>query len=165
VLGSSDSRVLVIGVGNELRGDDAVGLQVARSMRERFPTQCKVVEEAGDGARLMELWKTSHVTILVDAVASGDKAGKIHRHEAHNSPLPASMFQYSTHAFGVSHAIELARAMNQLPPRFIVYGVEGTCFNEGSGMSTLVEQAALKVVESIALDVTKYQPLTSTTPQ
>ena len=152
----------MIGVGNELRGDDAVGLQVARSVRERFPTQCKVVEEAGDGARLMELWKTSHATILVDAVASGGKAGKIHRHEAHNSPLPASMFRYSTHIFGVSHAIELARAMNQLPLRLIVYGIEGKCFNERSGMSVLVEQAALRVVESIGLDIGKYQPLTST---
>ena len=69
--GSKNPRVLVIGVGNRLRGDDGVGLQVAQALKERFPNQCDAVEETGDGAHLMELWKNSRVTILVDAVKSG----------------------------------------------------------------------------------------------
>jgi len=134
-------------------------------LKERFPKQCEAVEETGDGSRLMELWKNSQVTILIDAVKSGAEPGQIHKHEAHKSPLPASLFQYSTHAFGIPQAIELARTLNELPQRLIVYGIEGTCFNQDSSMSEPVMRAASKVVESIARDITRYQPLTSTTPQ
>ena len=165
MVGSNDSRVLVIGVGNEIRGDDEVGLRVASGVRERLPHQCNSVEESGEGARLMELWKSSQVTILVDAVKSGAEPGHIHRYEAHNSPLPASMFHYSTHAFGVPQAIELARVMNQLPQRLIVYGIEGKCFDEGAAMSLVVERAVRKVVELITFEVSQHQLLTSATHQ
>jgi hydrogenase maturation protease len=147
------SRVLVIGVGNEIRGDDAVGLHVCRVLKRRLPHQCNVVENSGDGVHLMELWKSSQATILVDAVRSGTEPGQVHKYEAHQSPLPATLFQNSTHAFGVPQAIELARAMNQLPQTLIVYGIEGACFDEGAGISPLVERAGRKVAASIALAI------------
>jgi hydrogenase maturation protease len=143
------SHVLVIGVGNEIRADDAVGLHVCRVLKGRLPDHCNVVENSGDGANLMELWKNSQVTILVDAVRSGTEPGQVHRYEAHQRPLPATLFQNSTHAFGVPQAIELARAMNQLPQTLIVYGIEGACFDEGVGISPVVELAGRKVAESI----------------
>lgn len=151
--GLIDTHVLVIGVGNEIRGDDAVGLYVCRALKGRLPHQCKVVEDSGDGVHLMELWKSSQATILVDAVRSGTEPGQIHRYEAHQWPLPATLFQNSTHAFGVLQAIELARAMNQLPETLIVYGIEGACFDKGVGISPLVERAGRKVAESIALAI------------
>ena len=160
---SKNPRVLVIGIGNQFRGDDAVGLLVAHSLKERFSSQCDAVEEPGDGAHLMELWKNSQVTILVDAVKSGAEPGQIHRHEADRSPLPASLFHHSTHTFGIPQAIELARTLNQIPQKLIIYGIEGTCFNVDSSVSEPVMQAALKVVESIVRDVIQYQPLTSPT--
>lgn len=148
------SHVLVIGVGNEIRGDDAVGLYVCRVLKgKRLPHQCNVVEHSGDGVHLMELWKSSQATILVDALRSGTEPGQVHRYEAHQWPLPATLFQNSTHAFGVPQAIELARALNQLPQTLSVYGIEGTCFDEGAGISPLVERAGRKVAESIALAI------------
>lgn len=107
----------------------------------------------------MELWKESYLTILIDAVQSEAKPGRIHRFEAHKSPLPARLFQYSTHAFSVPQAIELARAMNQLPNRFIVYGIEGNCFDEGASMSPMVERAAQELVELLTLGILQHQPL------
>ena len=34
---TGDSDILVIGYGNELRGDDAIGPRVARAVRRRYP--------------------------------------------------------------------------------------------------------------------------------
>jgi hydrogenase maturation protease len=145
---STRSSVLVIGVGNETRGDDAVGLIVSRKLKEKL-SQYVVVEENGDGTRLVERWRGFKITILIDAVRSGTEPGRIHRFEAHKSPLPASLFQYSTHALGVAQAIEVARALNQLPQRLIVYGIEGKCFDQGASLSPMVERAARELVESL----------------
>ena len=49
--------VLVIGVGNEFRGDDAAGLFVVRKLREKVAHEAVLVEATGEGANLMERWK------------------------------------------------------------------------------------------------------------
>jgi hydrogenase maturation protease len=139
-------KSLLIGVGNEYRGDDGVGLIVARRLREKSLKEVAVMEASGEGVSLIEAWKAALTVILADAVCSGAEAGTIHRFEAHNQPLPAKFFRYSTHAFGVAEAIELARALNQLPPHLIVYGIEGRNFAAGVGLSPEVNEAAQRVV-------------------
>src|SRR3954452_13627171 len=56
-----------------------------------------------------------------------------HEGEAAKQPIPRTMFNCSTHDLGVAEAIELARAFGKLPPRLIVYGIEGRDFDEGTG--------------------------------
>ena len=152
---ANGASVLVIGVGNENRGDDAVGLAVSRWLREKVPHGAIVAEETGDGARLIELWKGFELVVLVDAAKSGAAPGTIHKYEAHKSPLPTGLFseEYSSHAFGILRAIELARAMNQLPQRFLVYGIEGECFDEGAHMSPTIERAAHQLVELLTFEL------------
>jgi hydrogenase maturation protease len=154
---SNGSALLVIGAGNETRGDDAVGLVVVRKLKEKIAREAVVVEETGDGASLMERWKGFNAAMLVDAAQSGVEPGRIHRFEAHKSPLPAGLFQYSTHSFGVSQAIELAKTLNQLPRWFMVYGIEGKCFDENRSMSPMVERAAQELVESLAIEILQHQ--------
>ncbi|HID50757.1 MAG TPA: hydrogenase maturation protease, partial [Anaerolineae bacterium] len=60
------SKMLVIGVGNIFRGDDSVGLVVARRVREAAPPDVVVLEQSGEGAALMEAWREAEFVILVD---------------------------------------------------------------------------------------------------
>jgi hydrogenase maturation protease len=145
-------RVLLIGCGNEYRGDDAAGLIVARRVQERASGQIIVRESSGEGAALIEAWKGARTVILVDAICSGSEAGAICRIEAHRERLPAMLFNYSTHAFGVAEAVELARVLNRLPPRLIVYGIEGKSFAAGIGISPEVKAAAESVADRALKD-------------
>ena len=138
-----------MGVGNEYRRDDAAGLRVARSIRQRQPTSVSVTEQTGEGAALMEAWQGAPAVILIDAVHSGGKPGTIHRFEAHAQPMPAEFFHYSTHAFSLAEAIEMARALKRLPPRVVVFGVEGKDFTSGIGLSPEVETATQEVTTRI----------------
>ena len=126
-----------------------MGLVVARRLREAAPESVRVLEESGEGAGLMESWQDADTVILIDAVHSGAKPGTLHRLDAHLQPLAKKFFRFSTHAFGVAEAIELARALGRLPPRLIVYGVEGKSFEAGVGLSPEVEAAAPEVVERV----------------
>ncbi len=116
--------VLVIGIGNEFRGDDAVGLLAARDLDAmRFPG-VRVVESRGDGARLMRLWKGFPIVMLIDAVHSGSPPGTLHRLDASQNAIPARFLCTSSHQFGVAEAVETARALGELPEHVIVFGVE-----------------------------------------
>jgi hydrogenase maturation protease len=140
---------LIIGIGNEYRGDDAVGLIVARRLRGRLSDSVKVLEQTGDGAALMEAWRCAETVIVIDAVASGAAPGAIHRFDANTRPIPKNAFRCSTHAFGVAEAIELSRALGEFPRSLVVYGIEGKNFAAGVGLSPEVEKAACEAVSPV----------------
>jgi hydrogenase maturation protease len=146
---SDTEGMLIIGLGNEYRHDDAVGLVAVRRLKGAAPEHVRVLEESGEGTALMESWKGADAVILIDALHSGAKAGTVRRLDAHRQPIPTGLFRYSTHAFGVAESVELARALGQLPPRLIVYGIEGTNFEAGLGLSPEVEKAVPKAVERV----------------
>ena len=147
------SSIVVIGVGNEYRGDDGAGVAVARRLRAQFPSGVTILEESGEGASLIQAWQGATWVILVDAVCSGAPPGTIHRLDARGAPVPTGFFHYSTHSFSVAEAVELARSLGQLPPHLIVYGIEGENFGAGVGLSIAVEQAVEAVVERAAKEV------------
>ena len=151
--GPGRTRTLIIGLGNEYRRDDAVGLVVARRLKQSAPESVLVLEETGEGASLLESWQDAEAVILIDAVHSGAKPGTVHRLDAHAQPIAKKFFRFSTHAFGLAEGVELARALGRLPPRLIVYGVEGKSFEAGVGLSPEVEAAAQEVVERVLGDV------------
>lgn len=148
-MASPHSRFLIIGVGNEYRCDDGAGLIVARRLKQQTRDDVTVLEQSGEGAALMEAWKGVDTVVLIDAVNSGAEAGTIHRLEAHVQPIPRKFFRYSTHAFSVGEAIELARTLGELPDHLIVFGVEGKTFKAGNGLSGEVEIAVRDTVERV----------------
>ncbi|HHT9136735.1 MAG TPA: hydrogenase maturation protease [Candidatus Wunengus sp. YC60] len=150
--------ILIIGIGNAFRGDDAVGLRVAQDIKKEAPDRVNVIVQNSDGAALMESWKNADTVILIDAVHSGGNFGTIYRFDVHTQPIPTEFFHYSTHAFGVAEAIELARALKQLPQNLIVYGIEGKCFEAGIGLSIEVERAAQEVVTRVRRDIQNVLP-------
>jgi hydrogenase maturation protease len=145
--------IVVIGVGNEYRSDDGAGIAVARRLRALFPAGVTILEESGEGAALMQAWQGASWVMLVDAVRSGAPPGTIHRLDARAAPLPMGFFHYSTHAFSVAEAVELARSLDELPAHLVVYGIEGADFAAGVELSPAVEQAVEAVVERLAEEV------------
>lgn len=144
---------LVIGLGNDFRRDDGAGRVAARRVRELAGDAVRVIEESGEGATLMDTWREAEFVILIDAVHSGAEPGTVHRLDAHAQPIPSNFFHYSTHAFSVAEAVELARALGQLPPRLLVFGIEGNDFTSGEGLSPEVAAAVEQVAQTIATDL------------
>jgi hydrogenase maturation protease len=132
---------MVIGVGNTWRGDDGAGVAVARRLRELSPTGVEIRELEGDATGLVEAWSGADRVVVVDAAQSGAPPGTVRRFDACSGPLPVHSLRSSTHAFGVSDAVELARALGRLPGRLEVYAIEGVSFAAGDRLSPDVERA------------------------
>jgi hydrogenase maturation protease len=148
--------VVVVGIGNEYRGDDAAGLLVARRLAGLDGVEVR--ESSGEGAALMEILEGAAIAILVDAArtfGAGAEPGSVRRFDASAGPLPASLARSSTHAFGVAEAVEMARALGRLPARTVVYAIEGCAFEAGDRVSPEVErgvdEACALVLEQLAV--------------
>ncbi|MBT8198171.1 MAG: hydrogenase maturation protease [Acidimicrobiia bacterium] len=140
---------LVIGVGNEIRGDDRAGLAVIDALAGKG-SAALLMRSDGDPLEMIDAWQGLSSVILVDAVSSGSPVGTIHRIDVGDGPLPTMLASRSTHLFGIGEAVELARTLDRLPPSLIVYGIEGSRFAPGSDMSRPVAESVTTVVEELA---------------
>jgi hydrogenase maturation protease len=150
---SSSGTTLVIGIGNALRRDDAVGLVVAHWLKRHAPHTLSVMEHNDDGVDLMEAWHGMRHVFLIDAVRSGAAPGSIQRFDAGRTGLPSSWFPCSSHLIGVAEAVALARFLLRLPDRLIVYGIEGVEYGYGEGLSPVVANAVERVGNAILREI------------
>ena len=160
------SAIVVIGIGNPYRRDDAAGLAAAERLAPRLPEGVAVLLCEQEPSRIIDAWNGAWAAVLVDAVAAGDEPGTLHRVDAGREPVPVNVFRSSTHAFGVGEVIELARALGRLPERILLYGIEGAAFSAGAGLTASVDAAVDAVVEAVVRDVERLvreeEPCTST---
>ncbi len=148
----SNGQIRIIGIGNWHRGDDAVGLHAAEQLAARC-TGAMVSSFLGDFMELLEQWEKEDIVVLIDAMSSGESPGTVLHFDAVAAPLPEKGFPTSTHAMGLSQAIELGRTFEQLPRVLWVYGVELEWVDPGKGLSSPVQNALSLVVEQIESDV------------
>ena len=71
---------------------------VARRLRERAPEDVEVRELEGEPVTLVEAWNGAGSVFVVDAVKSGSRPGTVHRLDATDEPLPATLSAASTHS-------------------------------------------------------------------
>ncbi len=149
----TSTKVLLIGVGNRTRGDDAAGPAVADLVRATEIPHVRVLEHSGEGASLMETWRCDDVVYLVDAAHSGADPGFIHIFDAHADAIPFEFLRYSSHAFSVAEAIELARVLGRLPLRLTLIAIEGKAFDAGKSLSPAVAKAISTVARILEMEI------------
>ncbi|MGZ4114580.1 MAG: hydrogenase maturation protease, partial [Actinomycetota bacterium] len=77
-------RTLVLGLGNDLAGDDAVGVLAARALATLLedPDDVVVLDTAASGMALLDVLAGYDRAVLVDAIATGERpVGAIARFE------------------------------------------------------------------------------------
>ena len=149
--------MLLAGVGNAWRGDDAAGLLVVRRLAALLGEDVRTVELEGEPVRLLDHWEGVEATFVVDAVRSGSPPGTVLRADVAEGPLPASLAPPgSTHHLGLADAIELARRLGRLPPTAVVYGVEGDRFDASGELTPAVERALPEVAEAVAREIRQW---------
>lgn len=140
---------LIIGIGNEYRGDDSVGLYIVRRISENAPPNCVLKEAPGEGTHLINTWEGFKNVIIIDAVRSASAPGTIHRIDGIQQKLPENWIHHSAHTVSLAEAIGLARTLRALPASLTIYGIEGRCFDPGARLSDDVRHAADDLIRSL----------------
>ncbi len=152
--------ILVAGVGNVFLGDDAFGVEVARSLAQRdLPAAVRVVDFGIRGFDLAYALQDGYeTTILVDACPHGKAPGTLYVIEPDLQSLddPAGpQAVVEAHAMSPVNVLRMARAMNIEVKNILLVGCEPETLGgvEGQmGLSAAVDFAveeAVKLVESL----------------
>lgn len=139
---------LVIGLGNPDRGDDAVGVRIARHVAaERLDV---LTLEFDDPSEALDAWTADDTVIVADAISSGGSPGDIHVIDVAAEKLPGGNWSAGgTHALGLAAIVELARSLDLMPRTFVVVGVEASRFDQGVPMSEAVAAAVPTAAQAV----------------
>lgn len=147
------SRIRVIGVGNPDRGDDGAGPAVIAALRTCAPALPEAVvlgTTRGDMLALLDQWCGDDQVFLIDAMAPGEHPGSIMRIDATGELEAAPLAAFaSSHAFDLPQALALARTLDRLPGKLVIYGIEAASFGHGVALSAHVAAAIPQVTEHI----------------
>jgi len=163
-------RTLVVGVGNEDRGDDGLGPLAARLLADALAPRhaegdgdaggrarvapgrdVEVVAWTGDPMGLLDHWTGFDRLVLIDAVVSGAEPGTTRRFGP-DAPFAESAGA-STHGFGLAATLALGRALGRLPERVEVWGVEAVEFAADAPLTPAVAHAVLALVDRLRDDL------------
>lgn len=142
-------ELIIIGVGNPLRGDDGAGWAVVDSLKKNLPPSIPLRKVKGDIADLMEAFASYPIVYLIDACSLEAPPGSWRRIDGIHDSLPVESHQTSTHGFGLSQAIGLAKNLNLLPAKLILYVIAG---NEYHLTDTLSPQVAAAIGQ-VAMEI------------
>lgn len=151
-----DDRVLIVGIGNPDRGDDAVGLAVA----ERLVDDGSVMLSSGDPTKLIAAWEERRWVIVVDAVSTGQPVGTVTVVELLDESIPSGV-AHSSHSLGPIEAVQIGTALGMLPGRITLVGIEADAFALAGGLSDAVQAAvepATQVVRSLIAEAAGDAP-------
>lgn len=137
-------RVVVVGLGREFRGDDAVGLRAVERWVEKFGQatdhlDVKAVQLETCGPELLAVLQGTEAAVLVDAVRGAGQVGSLHLLDT--ADLAAfNVGSGTAHGWGVAETLAMARAINResVPPQMVVLGIEVDGVAVGSGLSAPV---------------------------
>lgn len=144
--------ILIAGVGNELRQDDAFGIEFIRAFDQqvRLPEHIKTMEVGIGGIHLVqELHSQYDVLVLVDAVDWEGTPGQVFLRkieaisDIEDMPLVEKRaFLADMHYTNPLRALMLAKALDVLPAAVYILGCKSACHDDFAiGMSEAVTEA------------------------
>ncbi len=145
------SKILILGIGSPF-GDDRLGWAAVEALQR----SSALAAVAGGcisfavldrpGALLLAQWRDADYVMVVDAVRSGAPPGTRHRLEPGEWIAREPV---SSHGFGLAAALELARALNDLPSHLAVYGMEIDPSCTGFSLSQPVRRSLPDLIREI----------------
>jgi hydrogenase maturation protease len=158
-------KILVVAVGNPDRADDGVGALVGARLAGLLPPGVALVVRTSDILGLIEDWAGCHALVCVDAAAPRGTPGRVHRIDLATTELPPGESFGSSHAFGLTEAIAIARELHVLPETVVIYAVEGKSFDGGASMTPAVAAAADDVAKRIVNEVGRLARIETEAPR
>ena len=140
-------KILVLGIGNDILGDDAVGLAAAETLRERLDGRVDVIMTQEAGLSLLDFITGYDRVLVLDAVESGRDAGTIVHFdldETYDGPAPCR------HRIGLAEVVLLGERQGpDMPVEVKAIAMEVTDpYTLKEGLSPVVEGALPRMIES-----------------
>jgi hydrogenase maturation protease len=150
------NKILIVGLGNPILGDDGVGWEVAEQIRQQVQDPGVDIEcLAVGGLRLMEFMIGYDQAIVIDSLTSWEyPVGRVTGFLLEDMPDLTAGHTTSAHDTSLQTALEMGRRMGfDLPEQVNVIGIEAHQVYDFSETLTEPVQAAVPVAVERVLDL------------
>ena len=134
-------RIIILGLGNILCGDEGFGVRVAERLYAKydFPEWVSIVDGGTQGQTLYPFVEEAARLLIFDAVDFGLAPGQLVVKKDSGVPVWLSARKMSVHQNSFSEVLALARLKNALPREIILIGVQPVDMTYGAGLTDIVK--------------------------
>ena len=149
-------RLLILGLGNVLCGDDGLGAVAIARLRARYeiPEGMSVLDGGTLGLSLLPYVEDAEKVILVDAIRAEAPPGSFVRLEGEEVG-PAVAGRLSVHQVGVADLLDAARWRGRLPEELVLLGLVPETLEVGLTRSARVEAGLPGLVDRVVQEVSR----------
>jgi len=146
-------HTVILGLGNELLGDEGVGVHTVRVLKQMdLPGNLEIIEVGTAILDALPAIERADRMIVVDAMKDGMAPGTVYKislDQCSGSKTIASM-----HGFDIFRTMALAG--RQIPPDIMVIGIEPELISWSMELSSIVAISIPHVLEAIVQELEQY---------
>ncbi|MDF1500118.1 MAG: hydrogenase maturation protease [Anaerolineales bacterium] len=154
-------KVLVLGLGNPLRGDDGVGCAVVEALANSpdLPEGLELIDGGASGVKMLSMIDGYEHVIIVDAADLESPPGKWTQCTAEELFECADRRRQSStlHEAGLVEALEIGRQLARLPEDIRIYLIQAERIDGHLGLSHSVCKSIEAICTSILAEVTSIR--------
>jgi len=142
--------ILVLGLGNLLMTDDALGSRVIETLERcfTFPAQVALLDGGTLGLDLLPRLEGIDKLLVVDALEMDAAPGTLFRLAGDEVPR-AFAGKLSVHQMGLQDLLAVAELLGHLPAQLVVWGAQAASIEMGTELSAALAPALERVVEAV----------------
>lgn len=148
------ARVVVIGLGNPIMGDDGMGLAALEYLQTayRFPPEVELVDGGTWGVNLLPVIEDADELILIDAIDVGAPPGTFIRLELDRLPRYLAT-KISPHQVDLRDVLALAELRGTLPPDTLALGLQPDSVELRSSLSDVLRRKVAELGEQVVREL------------
>ena len=140
-------KIVVVGIGNLLLGDEGFGIRVVEELRKlKLPENVEVHDGGTLGLQILNFLDNADFAIIVDVVKAKGKPGQLFVFEINDAKSKPML---SMHDLDLVKAVEIGKFAYNLPEKIVVVGVEPEKIKESLELSEEVRKAIPKAVSKV----------------
>ena len=142
---SGAKRIVILGVGSELRRDDGVGLEITRRLKRNVPDFVKLIECGTVPESFVDpisKWRPTHI-LIIDSAEMGKPPGTAELINAEN----IGGITLSTHHMPLSILIKYLEGTTGA--KTILLGIQPQDIAFGEGLTKIIQKTAKKIVKTL----------------
>ena len=149
-------KIVILGVGNRLMGDDGFGPRIIEALEKRsLPENVELIDAGVGGMAILSWIENADKIVIVDSVQTNNEPpGTVYRFTDKELP-PSDMFMLSLHDLNLVDTINIGRVVQKMPEEIVILGVEVKRVAEFDDKLTPEVEAAMAEVIDLVLDEIK----------
>ena len=145
-------KIGIVGIGNILRKDDAIGILVVKNIhkyKDRLPKTIHLIDGGISGFSLLHVFQYYDVVFIIDAVHFGGVIGEVRIFRPSDVINLKDSEQFCPHEPDLFHILKISEDLGENPEFIWIIGIQPADVSNGTNISIEIEQDLQKMTDKI----------------